>query len=152
MEKICTSKEQSAVLVELGIDPDSADMYYHAERNSKGNVYVGDVPRVKLLNNHFVFFSNDVPAWSLPALIKMLPTKICVKTGKHEGYFYSLEWKFWNDNSLAYAAGGGKCLEDVFSDHDDENAKDLVDTAFEMVCRVAGRGKLNAGIKDVPDK
>ena len=60
MSKICTSQEQSKKLVELGIDVNTADMYYDVNSygiQSKPEVAIGKI------------WSKDIPAWSLTALI-----------------------------------------------------------------------------------
>ena len=59
MNKICTSIRQSQKLIELGIDVSTADMCWQ--------------------NNEFpVGFNDDeaVPAWSLSALLNLLPQEI----------------------------------------------------------------------------
>ena len=60
MSKICTSIEQSKKLIELGIDVNTADMYYDV--NSYG---IQDKPEVAIGK----VWSKDIPAWSLTALI-----------------------------------------------------------------------------------
>ena len=64
MSKICTSQEQSKKLVELGIDVNTADMYYDCNSygiQGKPEVAVGKV------------WSKDIPTWSLTALLKLIP-------------------------------------------------------------------------------
>ena len=61
--KICTSIEQSKKLIELGIDVNTADMYYDCNSYSiqgKPEVVVGTV------------WSKDIPAWSLAALLEVM--------------------------------------------------------------------------------
>lgn len=64
MSKICTSPEQSRILIDIGIDIRTADMWY-------GN---GDPDKLELGgwedNPHD---DDDVPAWSLPALLSLIP-------------------------------------------------------------------------------
>ena len=63
MNKICTSIEQSKKLIELGIDVNTADMYYDVNNygiQSKPEVTVGKV------------WSKDIPCWSLAALLELL--------------------------------------------------------------------------------
>ena len=75
--KICTSIEQSKKLIALGIDVNTADMYYNV--NSYG---IQDKPVAigKVL-------SKDIPAWSLSALIELLPNKIVVNNEKYFLHF-----------------------------------------------------------------
>ena len=69
--KSYTNLEQSKKLEEI-LPLESADMYYHYNR-SVVNDYYEDVPKWVQLNNHFVFFGNDIPCWSLAALLGVLP-------------------------------------------------------------------------------
>ena len=68
--KIATTVEQSKKLLELGIDEGTADMYWwHYEKKTYlSGMYDGE------FNKH----EEDVPAWSLSALLEMLPLKINV--------------------------------------------------------------------------
>ena len=78
MNEICTSQEQSQKLIELGIDVNTADMYYDVNSygiQGKPEVSVGKV------------WSKDIPAWSLTALIELLPNKIVVN---NENYFLKI--------------------------------------------------------------
>lgn len=127
MNKICTSLEQSKKLVELGIDIDTAD-----------SCIIGDKAQLGFLAEEYREFGDTVlkdywPAWSLTALLNLMPKTISIKADEHSAYFYFLEWQFANDNSLRYAGHNRECLVDIYSDHDDE-WKDEVDTAFEMLC------------------
>ena len=124
MNKICTSIEQSQKLIELGIDVNTADMYWwtYNKRYCREAMDDGDFNK-----------ESDIPAWSLTALLGLMPKSICIKKTEHSGYFYFLEWQFANDNSLRYIGHNEDCLIDIYSDHDD-NWKDLIDTSFEMVC------------------
>ena len=76
--KICTSIEQSKKLIALGIDVNTADMYYDCNSDDiqdKPEVAVGTV------------WSKDIPAWSLAALIELLPNKIVVNNEKYFLHF-----------------------------------------------------------------
>lgn len=141
--KICTSIEQSKILIELGIDVNTADMRYGyiAPYDYSDRMYDGgydEVPYPKdFLKKNPNFSENEydgeLPAWSLSALLQLMPKSICIKQSEHSGYFYFLEWQFANDNSLRYVGIDSKCLIDIYSDHD-VALKDDIDTAFEMVC------------------
>ena len=135
MNKICTSLEQSKKLIELGIDIDTADM-----------CYINGNPNIGFLSEEYKMFGDNVlanywPAWSLSALLDLMPKSICIKQSEHSGYFYFLEWQFANDNSLRYVGHDRECLIDIYSDHDD-NWKDSIDTAFEMICWLKENGKI----------
>lgn len=63
---ICTSVEQSQMLIKLGISEGTADLYYILRRNSE--------PRVALFNATLPSgMLNSIPAWSLSALVNLLP-------------------------------------------------------------------------------
>ena len=109
MSKICTSQEQSKKLVELGIDVNTADMYYDANSygiQGKPEVAVGKV------------WSKDIPAWSLTALIGLIP-------------------KFSLEKDISKNAG--------YELHDNYNTTyydEPVDAAFEMICWLKKYNKL----------
>jgi len=130
MNKICTTIEQSKKLLKLGIDVNTADMFYRDNGVD-----------VKLMWEHLPDVQVTNPAWSLSALLGLMPKSICIKQSEHSGYFYFLEWQFANDNSLRYVGNDRKCLIDIYSDHDD-GWKDSIDTAFEMICWLKENGKI----------
>ena len=57
--QICTTKEQSQRLLELGLKPETADMYIFDDE-----VYIGK-PNI-----------DDIPAWSLHRLIEILDSTL----------------------------------------------------------------------------
>lgn len=76
---ICTTIEQSKRLLELGINPDSADMCYaHAN-----NLYTYPYKEVKRCENIF----NITPAWSFYRLIEMVGSANCLFDEKIEDYY-----------------------------------------------------------------
>ena len=63
MNKICTSIEQSLKIIELGIDVNTADMFYTIiDQGLYLEVKQGIEPS-----------KDDIPAWSLTALLDVLP-------------------------------------------------------------------------------
>lgn len=60
--QICTTKEQSQRLLELGLKPETADCFHW---NYAGVNYVGNITEE--------LETTDVPAWSLHRLIAFLP-------------------------------------------------------------------------------
>lgn len=130
MNKICTSIEQSQKLIELGIGVKTADMFYRDNGVD-----------VKLMWEHLPDVQVTNPAWSLTALLDLMPKVISIMVSEHAAYRYELEWQFANDNSLRYVGNDGKCLIDIYSDHDD-GWKDSIDTAFEMICWLKENGKI----------
>lgn len=109
MSKICTSQEQSKKLVELGIDVNTADMYYDCNSygiQGKPEVAVGKV------------WSKDIPAWSLTALIGLIP-KFSLEKDISKNAGYQLHHNY---NTVYY--------------------DEPVDAAFEMICWLKKYNKL----------
>ena len=67
--KAYTDIEQSKKLAEI-LPHESADMYYHYNTSVVKN-YHEDIPNIIQLNNHFTFFNDDIPCWSLAALLEV---------------------------------------------------------------------------------
>lgn len=115
MNKICTDLKQSKKLVELGLDPNTADMMYlywiNSETKQEG---IEDIPIVR---EELPIQKGDVPAWSLTALLKLMPSRIdgsYTKLTKLHEYGWYIE-------------GHQKVGEPV-------------DVAFEMVCWLLDNG------------
>ena len=109
MSKICTSQEQSKKLVELGIDVNTADMYYDCNSygiQGKPEVAIGTV------------WSKDIPAWSLAALLKLIP-KFSLEKDISKNAEYQLHYNY---NTVYY--------------------DEPVDAAFEMICWLKKYDKL----------
>lgn len=64
MNKICTSLEQSQKLVELGIDINTADMYWDYD-------FIKHECVPMAMDEHFDNIS--IPAWSLSTLLELMP-------------------------------------------------------------------------------
>lgn len=112
MSKICTSQEQSKKLVELGIDVNTADMYYDCNSygiQGKPEVAIGTV------------WSKDIPAWSLIALLGVMKEPELVRNS--EGKWLIRVWY----HNYPYSKGG----------YDNP-----VDAAFEMICWLKKYDKL----------
>ena len=76
---ICTTIEQSKRLLELGINPDSADMCYaHAN-----NLFTYPYKEVKNYGKIF----DITPAWSFHRLIEMVGSANCLFDEKIEDYY-----------------------------------------------------------------
>ena len=103
--KICTDLEQSKTLQSLGIDRKTSDMFYW---------YGEDIIRVGGDEAQSEYF--DIPAWSLSALLELIPNYVI---NKADDKIYA---------NLYY---------DFKSSHDN-----LVDAAFEMICRLKENNKI----------
>lgn len=119
MSKICTSIEQSKKLLELGLNPDTADMYWW----SSGKRYY-----IEAMDDDDFNEEGDIPAWSLSALFDFLKNNI----NNHSTY------------EMVYLPstfdGRGKHLYNTFrfsiDDTDfqkDVYTEDALDAVFEMV-------------------
>lgn len=82
--KICTSIEQSKKLKELGIDINTADLTVTNYPLQDGSRF--DFIRCKLPNDTFPSItdgkSEKIPAWSLSALLELIPNWTMDKTDK----------------------------------------------------------------------
>lgn len=67
MSNIATTISQSRKLIELGLDQNTANMYYPYF----GAGQYGDIPRVGLPIEYSG--GKDIPAWSLSALLEVIP-------------------------------------------------------------------------------
>ncbi len=135
MNKICTDIEQSKKLIELGIDVNTADMFWDmAEPNKRRKPIVGPI------SDYFDMEDWAVPAWSLSALMNLLPSEF-TEVGKSSTTIYQIHIrkdKFTDEvNSHQIAYGSYKWHEDggyTWSDMINTGEKeDLLDAAFEMV-------------------
>ena len=84
MNKICTSLEQSKKLIELGLDANTADMCYRIVAYNPNDTHV---------YQPYCFvgtLESDIPAWSLSALLDVLPLEIEThkQTDGHKIYYY----------------------------------------------------------------
>jgi len=122
MNKICTSLEQSKKLIELGININTADMWYQ---------YIGDSFKDGITKP--IYFpmvmrddptKKDIPAWSLSALLKLI--------------------KPINENTykIIGTLNGGAIIsfEEVTNVMFQED--EIIDVAFKMVCWLKENDKL----------
>jgi hypothetical protein len=90
---ICTTIEQSKKLMELGIDRKSSDMYYWCGSDLRLGGY-------KAQDEEF-----DIPAWSLSALMDVLPDEVGDNhylTLDKEGEEYCCSYEDCNGNSFRH--------------------------------------------------
>lgn len=88
---IATSIEQSKKLLELGIDPNTADIFY------------ADGERLAVWNNKEVNLDNeDIPCWSLAALLNILPSiqELCSSTDHYYRIMCMNLVSEWHDNAV----------------------------------------------------
>ena len=75
--QISTSREQSERLLALGLKKETADMSMTPSWGG-GKVIGYYAPSVVILDDHFDVLPNDLPAWSLPRLLAMMPKNIAI--------------------------------------------------------------------------
>jgi hypothetical protein len=118
--EICTSIKQSKKLRELGIDTSTADMFW--------DTLLAKKPKAQVDNSHFIDEYDDkhrVPAWSLTALLKIIPYKIndnisnCVLLISKRGNGYSISYVREGNHYCAICG--------IFK-------YNIIEAAFEMVC------------------
>lgn len=134
MNKICTSQEQSKKLIELGIDVTTADMFWDTLSAEK--------PEAQVDNHHLVDEYDDwyrVPAWSLSALMNLLPSEF-TEVGKYSETKYKIDIRKYalTDDVDIYQVAYGYHWHDnsgcSWSDMINTGTKEeLIDAVFQMV-------------------
>ena len=147
MNKICTTIEQSKKLIELGIDVNTADMYYQYFKSysSSNGVTTGycDIPIIGSWKKYHISIPDpampnaDIPAWSLSALLAILPFHIISNNQRYafgifkgfnkEGETYMLRYNVFNTEIILYET-------DYYSNP--------LDAAFEMIVWLKENKKL----------
>ena len=126
---IATSIEQSKELVRLGLYPKTSDMSYSEEYFGKDND--GNDEWCWRLNAcRFIDVEGIIPAWSLSALLEVMPKELEVglfKTPISGEYFFS----WWTDEH-----------------HMGDDYKEPIDAAYEMVCLLLKQGLIKKGGND----
>lgn len=131
MSKICTSLEQSRKLMELGIDINTADMFY-----SRADVALGEMESYpNILYNEEI--GDDIPAWSLAALLSILPFDLIVNNRR---YIFSM-CKGFDKNGETYAIKYS-IFNTTFYLHLTDFYNNPIDAAFEMVCWLKENNKI----------
>ena len=89
MNKICTSIEQSEKLIELGIDVNTADMYYG--NGNKDKLIIGEWKEEE-------HDWDDIPAWSLTALLAQMPGVELVSSndGHYRAFWHEMYSNWYN--------------------------------------------------------
>ena len=87
---IATTKEQSARLLQCGVDPETADMCWDKAKaaNKEGYTWI-------LISENYQKRRNSdefVPAWSLSTLLSLLPKEICDEND--DSFYFSLAKEF----------------------------------------------------------
>ena len=121
MNKICTTIEQSKKLIELGIDVNTADMYWWYN----GQRYYAET------KEHNDMQKSDTPAWSLSVLLELMPPYLFeFERGIDLNIYPNLNGKGWHCSYMPNAVENMK--NDKFKQI--TNGDNPIDAAFEMVC------------------
>lgn len=121
-----TTLEQSKKLVKLGLNPDTADMFY--SRRPTGKSEYSEFPDFKLEGRLEVFTKVDLPCWSLGALLNVLKTrKDCNFITIHSSY--SLKWIL---NTSYYELANWKEKETI--------GETPIEAVYNMVCWLLENG------------
>lgn len=131
MNKICTSIEQSQKLIELGISYDTADMIWATiyDENHMVSDYRSDVIPCRL------YSGNAIPAWSLSALLNLMPETIVPDNDSHQVY----QMDVYNYDGWRICEYVGEIDRDSLVGFEKEW---FIDAAFEMVCWLKENGKI----------
>lgn len=131
-----TTIAQSKKLVELGLNPDTANMYYFCDPTPAGNVMHPTLIVVeKHLHSRFPEYDKgDIPCWSLGALLELMP-KIH-EDDNDNGCCPNLS-KGW-DNSQWHCVYRSSIHITGWYDNP-------IDAAFEMVCWLLENGYIKKG-------
>lgn len=151
MNKICTDISQSKKLIELGIDINTADL-------TVIDLPIQNGDRFKFINNKLpgdIFpsitdgKSEKIPAWSLNALMNLLPSEF-TEVGKYSTTTYKIKirkYKFTDEVDLYQIAygnytfheDGNSSWKDMINTGEKEN---LIDAAFEMLVWLKENNKI----------
>lgn len=126
MNKICTDIEQSRKLIELGIDANTADMLWTYDFT------VNDINGLNVISKHLKPEENDIPAWSLSALLDMLDYEVVDEEG--ESRYLKID-KDDIEYQIRYEDRWNSGIETKWYDN-------LLDAAFEMVVWLKENNKL----------
>lgn len=141
--KICTSIEQCQKLIEVGINVNTADMYY------PNRVGSNNYPLSIECKRGLPLLSQEFPAWSLSALMNLLPSEL-TEVGKYSTTIYKIDIRKYkltdevNLHQIAYGnykwhEDGGYTWSNMINTGEKE---DLLDAAFEMVYWLKENGKI----------
>ena len=120
MNKICTSIEQSKKLIELGIDVNTADMYWS----------IDEIPfpvNDTVTDWKYAQENGMLPAWSLSALEGLMPFHII-----ENNRFGFYQVKGFNKQGETYCFGYKTNNDSILFETSYHN--DVADAAFEMIC------------------
>ena len=129
--KICTSIEQSKRLIELGLDVSTADMDYIPIINLENEYDI----QVNNWNNEHE--DNWIPAWSLSALLELIPPYLGeFNEGIDFGFSKSMNKKWYSAHYIQLNDNGLATFNKTVT------GDTAIDTAFNMVCWLKENNKI----------
>ena len=126
---VCTSYEQSKSLLELGLDPNTADMKYDPRWDIP--VIISEYDYDSHLNYNPEYENTDIPAWSLAALLGLMPK---IKFFKDEDAYEPCINRYGDKYICHYNCSGADehwYIED-----------NPIDAAYNMVCWLKENNKI----------
>ena len=128
--KICTTIEQSQKLIELGIDRNTADMYY------PNRIGLDNYPLPIEWKIGLPLLSQEIPCWSLAALLNVLPNEIITDNRFECHYQINIRKYDGYDNTTLYqiAYGNDRGLSGSWHDMINSGEKEnLIDCCVQMI-------------------
>lgn len=138
-----TTLEQSKKLVELGLNPNTADMFWSTEFD----MVICTQYLTKSDFETLVPMCESIPCWSLGALMDLLPPSIQTGEGMQNQYEIKIR-KYWGDEENLYqiAYGNNRGLSEEWHDMINTGEKEnLIDAAFQIICWLLKNGYIKKG-------
>lgn len=127
-----TTLEQSKKLVELGLDPFTADMLYYTL-----------TPDIPVCKKPFIFTGQDmeIPCWSLAALISLMPNKL-----ENLSTHNTSVWLEIGNRIVEYRRQSNIDQSTINNDEMPSfRGVDLITNAFDMVCWLIEENHIEKG-------
>ena len=144
MNKICTTIEQSKKLLKLGIDRNTADIRYgyiapydYSDRMFDGGYDEVPYPKDFLKKNPNFSeneYDGELPAWSLTALLGLMPKLYEFENDPDDGGCQPNLCKGWDNNQWHIVYRSSIYITEWYDDP--------IDAAFEMIVWLKENGKI----------
>ena len=132
---IATTIEQSKHLLELGLDPKTADMFYFSYGMFRPmKLHVGKILEDVVTGKR----QWAIPAWSLSALLEVMPSNI--KADEMQ-YYHHLE----KSNGFYTVSYYFDDVDELYTLNTTKVCDDPVTAAYEMVCWLLEQGLIKKG-------
>ena len=132
MNKICTTIKQSKKLIELGVDRNTADMWWNIDIVDKFGIDTySNIPACDKISD------IDIPAWSLTALFELIPSYLGeFNEGIDFGFSKSMNGKWYSAHYIQLDNSGLATFNKTVT------GDTAIDAAFEMVVWLKESGKI----------